>query len=100
MDEFEITCVVKDENGIISHCGVKDYGIQNVAIIERLIREETCSFFIYDGETKKKMNVYVRTSPNETSFLTTDPHGSDLNRLNFLPLFDERLLRQLIESVR
>jgi len=36
LDEFEITCVVKDETGIISHCGVKGYGIQNVELIEKL----------------------------------------------------------------
>ena len=98
MDEFEITCIVKDRDGTISHCGVKGYGVQNVAIIEKLIREETCSFFIYEGE--KKRNVYARTSPNGTTFLTTDPNGSDMNTLNFLPLFDKPLLRQLIESVR
>ena len=98
MDEFEITCIVKDENGIISHCGVKGYGVQNVSIIERLIMDETCSFFIYDGE--KKMNVYSRNSLNGISFLTTDPNGSDMNKLTFLPIFDRPLLRQLIESVR
>ena len=99
MDEFEITCVVKDENGIISHCGVKGYGIQNIAIIEKLISENACSFFIYDGETEKII-VYARTSPNGTSFLTTDPNGSGTNRLNFLPLLDGPLLRRLIESAR
>ena len=84
--------------GTISHYGVKGYGVQSVAIIERLIMEETCSFFIYDGE--KKRNVYTRTSTNGTRFLTTDPDGLGMNTLNFLPLFDKPLLRQLIESVR
>jgi hypothetical protein len=98
LDEFEIKCIVKDENGTISHCGVKGYGIQNVKMIRNLIQEGVCSFFTYDGE--KKMDVYVRTSPNGTSFLTVDPSGSDINGLNFLPLFDKPLLRQLIESVR
>ena len=98
MDDFEITCVIKDENGIISHCGVKGYSIQNVGLIERLISEETCSFFIHEGI--KKMNVYARTSPNGTSFLTTDPNGSDINGLNYLPLFDGPFLRQLLDSVR
>ena len=99
MDEFEITCIVKDIDGTMSHCGVKGYGVQNVAIIEKLIREKACSFFIYDGENKEK-NVYARTSPNGTIFLTTDPNGSDMNALNFLPLFDRPFLRQLIETVR
>ncbi len=97
MDEFEITCIVEDENGIISHCGVKGYGVQNVAIIERLIREDTYSFFIRDGE--KKRNVYARTSSNGSSFLTTHRHGYDTEGLNHLPLFDRPLLRKLIESV-
>ena len=46
------------------------------------------------------MNVYIRTSLNGTSFLTTDPHGSDINGLNYLPLFDGPFLRQLLDSVR
>ena len=98
MDELEIIGIVRDKDGTISHYGVKGYGIQNVAIIEKLISENACSFFIYDGE--KKMIVYARPSPNGTSFLTTDPNGSGMNRLNFLPLIDRPLLRQLIESVR
>ncbi len=98
MDEYEITGIVKDIHGTFSHCGVKGYGVQNIAIIERLIMEDTCCFFIYDGE--KRRNVYARTSTNGTRFLTTDPDGLGMNRLNFLPLCDKPLLRQLIESVR
>ena len=99
MDDFEITCIVKDVNGVVSHCGVKGYGVQNISIIEKLIREKSCSFFAYDGKNKKK-NVYARTSPNGTIFLTTDPRGSDVNGLNYLPPFDRPFLRQLIETVR
>ena len=50
--------------------------------------------------TEKKEKVYARTSPNGATFLTTDPNGSDMNGLNFLPLFDKPFVRQLIESVR
>lgn len=98
MDAIEINCIVKDINGIISHCGVKGYGIQPIAIINKLIKEETCSFFIYNGESK--MNVYAKTSPDGTTFLTTDPNGVDRNRLNLLPLFDKPWSRQLVESIR
>ena len=98
MDEFEITGIVRDKDGTISHCGVKGYGVQNVTIIEKLIIEKTCSFFIYDGETKK-MNVYARTS-NGSTYLSTNPDGFGDNRLNFLPTYDRPLLKQLIESVR
>ena len=98
MEFFEITCIVKDENGIISHCGVKGYGIQDIAIIGKLIREVTCCFFIYDGE--KKRNVYARTSPNGTGYLTIDPFGTNTNALDILPQFERPLLRQLIEPIR
>jgi len=99
LDVFEITCITKDETGTISHCGVKGYGLQNVAIIEKLIEEDACSFFIYDGE-KKKRNVYAMISQNGATYLTTDPNGFGNNKLNFLPLFDRPFLKQLIESVR
>jgi hypothetical protein len=90
LDFFEINCVEVDESGNISHCGVKGYGIQSIAIIWKLIREVTCFFFIYDGE--KKRNVYAMTSPNGAICLTTDPRGYDKNRLNFLPLFDKSVI--------
>ena len=98
MDEFEITGIVRDWDGTFLHYGVKGHGIQNVGLVEKLIREEACSFFIYDGEEKRKL--YIRSSPDETFFLTTDPNGLDMNTLNFLPLLDKPLLRQMIESVR
>ena len=53
MDEHEITCVVKDEYGTVSHYGGKDYGVQDTLIIEKLIREEACTFFIYEGDRKR-----------------------------------------------
>ena len=32
------------------------------------------------------------TSPNGAICLTTDPRGYDINRLNFLPLFDKTVI--------
>lgn len=62
MDEFEIACVVQDINGNISHYGVKGYGIQNVAIIERLITERACSFFVLDnGKKRMYMQEFLQT---------------------------------------
>jgi hypothetical protein len=98
MDVFEIICVVNDNNGMISHCGVKGYGIQSIEIIEGLIREGICSFVAYDGIDKK--NLYTKSSRDGTIFLTTDPDGSDMDTLKFLPLFDKPLVRQLLEPAR
>jgi hypothetical protein len=98
LDEYEITGVINDDNGMISHCTVKGYGVQNVAIIERLIREKTGSFFILDKENK--LILYSKTSPNGTTYLTIDPHGFGRKWLNVLPICDKPLLKQLIEPVR
>ncbi len=98
MYEYEITSIVKDDNCNITHCGIKGYSVQNIEVIEKLIREKTCSFFTYDGEKKRK--VYARTTSSGAPILTTDPSGSDINGLNILPLFDGPFVRQLIESVR
>lgn len=98
MDEYEITCVVKDVHGTISHCGVKGYGIQNIGLMEKLILEEACSFFVHDGE--KKWNVCARSSSDGTIFLTTDPNGYDTDTLNFLPLCDRLFTKHLLETAR
>jgi len=62
-----------------------------------LIKEETCTFFVYEEEKKK--NVLAKTL-NGAIYLTTNASGTGTNGLDFLPLFDEIFLRQLIESVR
>ncbi len=98
MDELEITGIVKDKDGIISHYDVKGYGIQNVELIEKLIMEESSSFFVYVGEEKKE--VHVRTSTDGAIFLTTDPNGYNKDTLNFLPILDKPLFKRLIEPVR
>ena len=78
--------------------GVKGCGIQSIEIIEKLISEDTCSFFAYKGENKKK--VYTKSSKDGTRFLTIDPNGSDLDTLNFLPTADKPIVRQILESAR
>jgi hypothetical protein len=98
LDEHEIVGVINENNGMTSHCAVKGYGVQNVAIIERLIREKTASFFILDKENK--LILYSKTSSNGTTYLTTNPHGFYRNRLNVLPICDKPLLKQLIEPAR
>lgn len=98
MDEFEITSIVIDKAGIISHCDVKGYGIQNIGLIERLILEGACSFFV--GDEKRKREVFAKTSPIGEIFLTTDPNGYDMNTLNSLPILDKPLLRRIIEPAR
>ena len=98
LDEVEITCIFIDANGIISHCGVKGYGIQDILTIEKLIRDEACSFFVNEGG--KKRNVYVITASNNTALLTTDPSGTDTNGLDSLPPCDRPMIRYLIESIR
>ena len=83
---------------MISHCGVKGYGIQSIEIIDNLIREETCSFVAYDGEDKK--DLYAKSSKEGSIFLTTDPNGTDMDTLNFLPPLDKPLVRQLLQPAR
>jgi len=60
--------------------------------------EESSSFSVYVGEEKKE--VFVRTSTDGTSFLTTDPNGYNKDTLKFLPILDKPLFKRLIEPVR
>ena len=55
-------------------------------------------FFVCVGEEKKE--VYVRTSTDGATFLTTDLNGNDMTTLNLLPLLNKPFFKHLIEPDR
>ncbi|HSA74687.1 MAG TPA: hypothetical protein VLE21_00700 [Candidatus Nitrosocosmicus sp.] len=97
MEEFEITCLYLDERNCISHCGVSGYGVQLIALIESLLTNKICRFFVINGE--EKINVHSINSSNGSIFLTDKSKGSKLIELDFLPQYDKSQLNQLIRSV-
>lgn len=46
MNEYEINCVVKDNNGIITQLGFKNQGIHSAFIITHLILSEKISLYV------------------------------------------------------
>ena len=72
MDEIEIICIVKDRDGLVSHCGVKGYGVQDILIIEKLIREEVV-LFLSMKETKKRGMYMQELLQMENHFLQPIP---------------------------
>ena len=83
MEEFEITCIETDDNGIITHVGLKKDGTQPVDIIVLLIHHKVYSFHTFKEGMRKE--VYYRASTDGKRFLTIDPYGSLNDTLNFLP---------------
>jgi hypothetical protein len=55
MNEYEASCVVKDNNGIITQLGFKNQDIHSAFIITRLILSER--FFFYVNKNGNKLKV-------------------------------------------
>jgi len=83
VQEYEITCISHDDNGVITQVGVRESGTQSVSIISRLINDGTYSFYTFKNGYRAE--VYARTSVNGNPFLTTDPDDMLVNNLDFLP---------------
>lgn len=83
MEDYEISCIVHDDNGVITQVGVKGSATQSVPIIARLINDGTYSFYTYKNGIRA--NVYARKSINGSDFLTTSPDSTLVNNLDFLP---------------
>ncbi len=98
MDVYEIECVLIDEHGLISQVGVKGYGMQPVALISHLIKEHTFCFYTYRNGNRR--DVFVNFTTNESPFLATQPDGTNVNDLDFLPIIGTSLLKQLVEPLR
>jgi len=73
MPEYEIKCVVKDENDVIQKIGYEKDG--DVYIIDRetavnRIKNESASFYIYN-EQRTKVRVYAKDFLRSTADTTT-----------------------------
>jgi hypothetical protein len=97
MEEFEITCLYLNEKNCISHCGVRGYGVQQIALLESLLTRKICTFFVIDKEVRT--NVHSINSSNGSIFLADKSNGSKVIRLDFLPQYTKSQLSQLIRSV-
>lgn len=83
VNEHEITCIIEDNDGNITHMGFKKEGIHSVLIITRLIIEGSNSFYIY--KNGDKMMVDTIKTPDYNKPLNTDPVAIDIDDLYFLP---------------
>lgn len=82
-NEYEITCIIEDHDGNITHMGFKEEGIHSVPLITRLIIEGRNSFYtIKDGD--KIMVDSINTSAYNKP-MNTKTTIIDVNDLYFLP---------------
>ena len=84
MNEYEINCVVKDNNGIITQLGFKNQGIHSAFIITRLILSERFYFYVNKNGNRLKVGVKGSIKDNEF-FISDDDEIVDIDDLNFLP---------------
>jgi ribosomal protein S6E (S10) len=83
MNEYEINCVVKDNNGIITQLGFKNQGIHSAFIISRLILSERFGFYV--NKNGNRVKVGVKGSIKDNEFLISNDEIVDIDDLNFLP---------------
>ena len=88
MEEYEINCVVKDNNGIITQLGFKDQGIHSIFILTRLILSERISFYV--NKNGNRVKVVVRESTIDNESLISDDECINIDDLNFLPKCSSR----------
>ncbi|MDQ4072712.1 MAG: hypothetical protein M3162_00265 [Thermoproteota archaeon] len=84
MKEYEISCVVKDNSGVITQLGFSDQGIHSILIITRLILSGRVSFYINKNGNRVKVVVKESTIYNEF-FIDDDDENIDIDDLDFLP---------------
>ena len=83
MKDYEIRCIVKDNNGTITQLGSKDKSIHSAFIITRLIISEKISLYVKKNGNRLKVGVKESTFDNE--FVISDDEMVDINDLSFLP---------------
>jgi hypothetical protein len=88
VEEYEINCVVKDNNGIITQLGFKDQGIHSIFILTRLIILGRISFYV--NKNGNRVKVVVRESTIDNESLISDDECINIDDLNFLPKCSSR----------
>lgn len=81
MDEYQISCVVQNSLGNITHVGIngKTYKVSTVV---NWLRCKTYKFYTY--KNGYKAYVYPKQSVLGNWFLTTEPDSTRSNNLDFL----------------
>jgi hypothetical protein len=83
VEEYEISCVVKDNSGNITLLGFKDQGIHSIFILTRLILFGKISFYV--NKNGNRVKVVVRGSTTDNDSLISDDECINIDDLNFLP---------------
>lgn len=83
MKDYEIVCIVKNNNGVITQLGFKDQGIHSIFIITRLILSERMLLYVYKNGDRIKITAGESKINND--FTTSDEETIDIDELSFLP---------------
>jgi len=83
VEQYEVNCVIKDNDGFITQLGFKDQGIHSIFIITRLILSGR--IFPYVNKNGKRVRVVVSESTLDTEFSISSEEHIDIDDLDFLP---------------
>ena len=85
MARFKITCVVRDENGVIQQVGLDNDEVHQVDDIIYWIDNRIHEFFSTTPSGRFEVPVYVSHPPMGNPFITTNREGIPPNNLDLLP---------------
>ncbi|TVP41908.1 DUF3892 domain-containing protein [Candidatus Nitrosocosmicus arcticus] len=86
MTDFQITCVRKDDRGVILEVGIANSGIYQIVNVVNHIHQHPQDVF-YTIRNNNPAKVYAKQHHvSKRWFLTTEPDSMYENNLDFLPL--------------
>lgn len=85
MARFRITCVVRDENGVIQQVGLDNGEVRQVGDIINWIDNHIHEIFSTTPSGRFEVPVYVSHPPMGIAFITTNRDGIPPNNLDLLP---------------
>ena len=81
MEEFQISCVVQNSNGVITHVGIGGKTHPVMDIVNWILNR---TYMFYTIKNGYKATVYAKQSTLGNWFLTTEPDSTKVNNLDFL----------------
>lgn len=84
MAEYEITCVIFDQNHVISHVGLRGFNPEPILNVVTWITNRVHNFYTFKNGRRAEVDARYHQQTGKW-YLTTLPDDTRLNNLDFLP---------------